>query len=186
MDMMGINFVGKSLLVFLLCSLSSCSNSQNRKEQPSRSSQISLERYIEINKQLVGEEQKIIAQYLEEENLDMHTTETGLWYTISVNGAGDDIVKGKVVTLDYQIWLLDGTLCYSSANDGPKAFLVGQGGVESGLEEGILLLKKGSKATFIMPPHLAHGLLGDDDRIPSRAILRYEIEVIDVKNKNEN
>jgi FKBP-type peptidyl-prolyl cis-trans isomerase len=54
------------------------------------------------------------------------------------------------------------------------------------LEEGILLLKKGSKATFIMPPHLAHGLLGDDDRIPSRAILRYEIEVIDVKNKNEN
>ncbi len=183
---MGINFVGKSLLVFLLCSLSSCSNSQNRKEQPSRSSQISLERYIEINKQLVGEEQKIIAQYLEEENLDMLTTETGLWYTISVDGAGDDIVKGKVVTLDYQIWLLDGTLCYSSANDGQKAFLVGQGGVESGLEEGILLLKKGSKATFIMPPHLAHGLLGDDDRIPSRAILRYEIEVIDVKNKNEN
>lgn len=183
---MGVKIFGKGLLVFLLCSISSCSNSQNRKEQPSKSSQISLERYIEINKQLVGEEQKIIARYVEDEALEMNTTETGLWYEISEEGNGDKIVKGKVVTLDYNIWLLDGTLCYSSANDGQKAFLVGQGGVESGLEEGILLLKRGSKATFIMPPHLAHGLIGDDDRIPSRAILRYEIEVIDVKNKNEN
>lgn len=182
--MMGINIMGKGLLLFLLCSFCSCSNSQNRKEQKSRSSQISLERYIEINRQLVGEEQKLIAQYLEDEDMDMYTTETGLWYAISEEGAGENIVKGKVVTLDYHIWLLDGTLCYSSANDGQKVFLVGQGGVESGLEEGILLLKKGSKATFIMPPHLAHGLIGDDNRIPSRAILRYEIEVIDVKNKN--
>ena len=65
-----------------------------------------------------------------------------------------------------------------------KVFLVGQGGVESGLEEGVLLLKQGSKATFLMPPHLAHGLVGDDDRIPARAILKYKVEVVDVKNKN--
>lgn len=178
--------MGKGLLLILLCSLCSCSNSQNRKEQNSRSSQISLERYIEINRQLVGEEQKVIARYAQDQGLDMHTTETGLWYAISEEGAGINIVAGKVVSLEYSIWLLDGTLCYSSAKDGQKVFLVGQGGVESGLEEGVLLLKKGSKATFIMPPHLAHGLIGDDDRIPSRAILRYEVEVIDVKNKNEN
>ncbi len=184
--MMRINFTGKCLLVFLLCGCCSCSNSQNRKKQQSRSSQITLERYIEINRQLVGEEQKTIARYVEDQGLDMHRTETGLWYVISEEGAGNNVVKGKVVSLDYKIWLLDGTLCYSSANDGQKVFLVGQGGVESGLEEGILMLKKGSKATFIMPPHLAHGLIGDDDRIPSRAILRYEVEVIDVKNINEN
>jgi FKBP-type peptidyl-prolyl cis-trans isomerase len=184
MEMMGIKIMSKALLVLVLCSSFSCSNSQNRKDQKSRSSQISLERYIEINRQLVGEEQKVIAKYNEDQSLDMHTTETGLWYVILEEGAGDDIIKGKVVSLDYKVSLLDGTLCYSSENDGQKVFLVGQGGVESGLEEGILLLKKGSKATFIMPPHLAHGLIGDDDRIPSRAILRYEVEVIDVKNKN--
>ncbi|WP_227625428.1 FKBP-type peptidyl-prolyl cis-trans isomerase [Geofilum rubicundum] len=145
-----------------------------------------MERYIEINKQLVGEEQKVIARYVEEQELDMQTTETGLWYSITEQGVGDFIEAGKVVSLEYKISLLDDTVCYSSENDGQKVFLVGQGGVESGLEEGILLLKKDSQATFIMPPHLAHGLIGDDDRIPSRAILRYEVEVVEVKNKNEN
>lgn len=184
--MMGIYLVKKILLVLILCGFCSCSNSQNRKEQQSRSSQISLEKYIEINKQIIGEEQKVISRYVEEQGLDMHTTETGLWYLITETGVGDNILAGKVVSLQYQIGLLDGTLCYSSGTDGQKVFLVGQGGVESGLEEGVLLLKKGSKATFIMPPHLAHGLIGDDDRIPGRAILRYEVEVIDVKNKTEN
>jgi FKBP-type peptidyl-prolyl cis-trans isomerase len=99
------------------------------------------------------------------------------------NGKGDKIVKGQIVTLNYKISLLDGTVCYSSSNDGQKVFQVGKGGVESGLEEGILMLRKGSKATFIMPPHLAHGLVGDDDRIPSRAILKYEVEVVNVDEK---
>jgi FKBP-type peptidyl-prolyl cis-trans isomerase len=184
--MIGFNMVGKILLVIVFCSFYSCSNSQNRKNERSRSSQISTERYIEINRKLVGGEQKAIARYVEEQGLDMQTTETGLWYIITEKGSGEHIKSGKVVSLDYNISLLDGTLCYSSERDGQKVFLVGQGGVESGLEEGILLLKMGSKATFIMPPHLAHGLIGDDDRIPSRAILRYEVEVVDVKNKNEN
>ena len=184
--MMRIKLVKKSLLLLILCAFCSCSNSQSRKEQQSRSSQISLERYIEINKQLVGDEQKVIFRYAEEQGLDMHTTETGLWYVITESGVGDNIMAGKVVSLEYKIWLLDGTLCYNSEKDGQKVFLVGQGGVESGLEEGVLLLKKGSKATFIMPPHLAHGLIGDDDRIPGRAILKYDVEVIDVKNINEN
>jgi FKBP-type peptidyl-prolyl cis-trans isomerase FkpA len=60
---------------------------------------------------------------------------------------------------------------------------VGRGGVESGLEEGILLLNEGGRAQFIMPPHLAHGLIGDDNQIPSRSIILYEIEVVEVKNK---
>ncbi|TCO09279.1 FKBP-type peptidyl-prolyl cis-trans isomerase [Natronoflexus pectinivorans] len=174
-----LNIIFLISLLFIFCN---CSDSQNR-QQSQRSSQITRDQYIEINRLLIESDQRIISQFVDSMDLDMQRTETGLWYTIENPVDGADIRTGQIVTLNYNIWLLDGTLCYSSDEDGHKVFMVGHGGVESGLEEGILMLKKGSKATFIMPPHLAHGLIGDDDRIPYRAILKYEVEVLDVKDK---
>ena len=58
---------------------------------------------------------------------------------------------------------------------------LGSGGVESGLEEGILLLKLGDKARFIIPSYLAHGLSGDQDKIPPKATLIYTIKIIDLE-----
>ncbi|MFO8000308.1 MAG: FKBP-type peptidyl-prolyl cis-trans isomerase [Marinilabilia sp.] len=170
----------KIIVVSLLIMVSSCSGSQNREESERKSEEISLDTYIEANRTQVTREQERIKEYIEEEGMDMERTGTGMWYNIADSGTGEDIRTGKVVTLDYQIHLLDGTLCYDSDETGPKEFKVGQGGVESGLEQAVLMLKKGAKAKFIMPPHLAHGLVGDDDRIPSRAIIIYDVEVLDV------
>lgn len=166
----------------LLLLISSCGDSQNRARRAKRKP-LTLDETIEMNKIQVGNEQAFITAFVEENDLKMKRTETGLWYTISNDTTGFPVLVDKVVILDYEISLLDGTICYSSDSTGYKEFLVGKGGVESGLEEGILMLRKGSEATFIMPSHLAHGLLGDDDKIPSRAILKYEIKVIDIKDK---
>jgi FKBP-type peptidyl-prolyl cis-trans isomerase len=176
--------VTRTVLLVIFVAICSCSGSQNRSEKRSKKKEIPLETYIQRNKQLVADEQKKIAEYIDKNGLEIEQTQTGLWYSILKPGTGAKVVKGQVVSLKYNIKLLDGSVCYSSEDSGPKVFLVGQGGVESGLEEGILMLQKGSSAIFIMPPHLAHGLVGDDDRIPSRAILVYEIEVLDVKNKS--
>src|SRR5690554_7176596 len=67
-------------------------------------------------------------------------------------------VAGKVVSLNYEIRLLDGTLCYSSDEDGMKVFLVGQGGVESGLEEGVLRSEEHT-SELQSRPHLVCRLL---------------------------
>ncbi|SFE91040.1 FKBP-type peptidyl-prolyl cis-trans isomerase [Thermophagus xiamenensis] len=178
--MRAVPALSKVILSFFLVSFCSCSGSQNRDER-GNSVNIPLETYIKVNRKLVEKEQEKIKQYVEDNQLDMHATGTGLWYRIDEPGTGDFIQKGQIVTLDYKIKLLDGTLCYDSEELGPKEFLVGRGGVESGLEEGILMLKNGGRALFIMPPHLAHGLIGDDEKIPSRAIIIYEVEVVDVK-----
>ena len=61
-------------------------------------------------------------------------------------------------------------------------FKIGQGGVESGLEEAVLLMSVGDKGRFIMPPHLAHGLLGDNNKIPPRSIIVYQAELIKLTN----
>ena len=57
---------------------------------------------------------------------------------------------------------------------------MGKGGVESGLEMAVLLMKDGQKGKFILPPHLGHGLIGDNDKIPPLAILVFDIELLAV------
>lgn len=171
-------------LIFLsvLLLTSSCGDSQNRARRTNRKP-LTLDETIEMNKIQVGNEQAYISAFVKENDLNMQRTETGLWYEVSNDSIEAPVISDKIVILDYEVSLLDGTICYSSDETGYKEFLVGKGGVESGLEEGILMLRKGSEATFILPSHLAHGLMGDDDKIPSRAILKYKIKVIDIKDK---
>lgn len=159
--------------VIFSCKMQSADQKQTRK--------ITAEDLINANRSLVGKDAAEIKKYLQENNIEMLETQTGLWYKIDKNGEGELASLGDIVEIGYTISLLDGTLCYSSDSLGYKTFKIGQGGVESGLEEGILLLKKGSKATFILPPHRAYGLVGDDDKIPGRSTLLYNVEVINLK-----
>ncbi len=162
-------------IVFVSCKIQSNDRAEKRK--------VTSEELISVNRYMVEKDASIIKDYVERNEYNMLETETGLWYQIDKDGQGEYVKKGDVVKLAYEISLIDGTLCYTSDSLGHKMFKVGQGGVEAGLEEGVLLLRKGSKATFIMPPHRAHGLVGDDDKIPGRSILLYKVELIGHKKQ---
>jgi FKBP-type peptidyl-prolyl cis-trans isomerase len=140
------------------------------------------ETLVRINKYLVGEDEDKIRAYIKRRNWTMTTSGTGLWYQIYQKGNGAPAKTGKMASINYKVWLLDGTLCYSSDSLGMKKFRIGKGGVEKGLEEGILLMRVGDKARFIMPPHLADGLIGDQDRIPPRSIILYEVELVQISD----
>ena len=133
-----------------------------------------------VNRYMVKSEKEDIANYMRRHGWKMEETGSGLRYMIYDEGTGEPAAYGKVVTLKYKLWLINGDLVYSSEKDGLKVFQVGKGGVESGLEEGILLLKKGDKARFILPSHLAHGLLGDENRIPPRTAIIYDLELVEL------
>jgi len=133
---------------------------------------------VGANRILVKKDQEKIKAYIQRNNLSLEESPTGLWYGITVKGTGDKAAEGLIATLVYKVSLLDGTLCYDSEVLGAKQFRIGQGGVEAGLEEGLLMLTVGSKATFIMPPHLAHGLPGDGNKIPARSIIVYDVELL--------
>lgn len=169
------------LYVFLLNVVSCVNCDQNNSvtnDVDTKSYNKSLE---EVNRQMLKYESVLIEEYIKANELDVVKTGTGLRYSIINQGEGDVITKGNVVTLEYELSLLSGDLMYSSNIDGCKRFLVGRGGVESGLEEAVMLLRYGSEAIFILPSHLGHGLLGDGSRIPPKAILVYKVKVVDVE-----
>jgi len=138
------------------------------------------ENLVKANKGLVALDQEKIENFVKRHQWDMAVSQTGMWYQVIPSASGDSAVCGKIAHLKYQVSLLDGTICYSSDSTGNLVFKVGQGGVESGLEEAILMMKTGDKGRFILPPHLAHGLLGDENKIPPRTIIVYQAELLNL------
>ena len=55
---------------------------------------------------------------------------------------------------------------------------IGKDNVESGIHEGITYLRVGDKAKLLIPSYLAHGLVGDKNKIPPRATLVVDLHLI--------
>ncbi len=168
----------KYLIMLLLFSVFSCE--EKPQHQPVPISKNEMKNSMETaNRYLLNEEEEDIANYIRRHGLEMTTTGTGLRYQILKQGSEKRIEKGEKVTLEYELGSIAGDLFYSSEKDGVKSFVVGEGGVESGLDEAMTYLHWGDQAKLIIPFHLAYGLHGDDNRIPEYATLVYTIKVID-------
>ena len=171
------------LFLFFVCSCRRY-NTQQPAQDTKANERLENEIILRVNQQLVEEDAEKIKTFAEQHNWQMKVTGSGLWYMIYQNGKGEKSVAGKIATLEYTVLLLDSTICYSSEQSGQKQFLLGKGRVndiEQGLEEGVLLMREGDKARLILPPHLAHGLTGDGDCIPRRAIILYDVELVRLK-----
>lgn len=169
-------------MLLATCLLPACGNKPDRNGISDEEFENTREALVGANRILVKKDQERIKSFVERKGWDMTESASGLWYQVYEKGSGMKAEKEMVISLKYTVSLLDGTLCYSSDSLGIKQFRIGQGGVESGLEEGVLLLREGDRARFIMPPHLAHGLAGDGDRIPQRAIIVYDVEVVGLES----
>ncbi|HUM69094.1 MAG TPA: FKBP-type peptidyl-prolyl cis-trans isomerase, partial [Chloroflexota bacterium] len=89
---------------------------------------------------------------------DYTTTDSGLKYFIFEEGEGDAPQLGDLLTVDFLLWLEDGTFLDSTIDRGtPYSFVLGGDGSLPGLDEGLLLLKEGGRAQLTLPPQLADG-----------------------------
>lgn len=136
---------------------------------------------INANKAAAEEESLQIDGYVRRRKLDVVTTGTGLRYQIYKKGNGEKAAIGKRAVVAYEVSLIDGRVCYSTKEHGPEEFKIGSDRVESGLVEAICYMSVGDKARVIIPSHLAHGLVGDLEKIPIRSTIIYDIELIKLK-----
>lgn len=172
-------------LVVFVFSASQCNpeaeSEQRKKEFESKSPEKQKEILIEANKRFSEQEDLMIEQYISRRKVNFNKTGRGLRYIIHNPNSNPRAQSGEYAKIEYTIKLLNGYTCYSSVNKKPEVFLIERDNVESGLHEGIQLMGVGEKATFIIPSHLAHGLLGDRNKIPPRATLIFDINLIALK-----
>jgi FKBP-type peptidyl-prolyl cis-trans isomerase len=85
------------------------------------------------------------------------------------------------VSVHYAGYLTNGQKFDSSfdRND-PIVINIGVGQVIRGWDEGIMLLREGSKARFIIPSNLGYGPQGAGGVIPPHATLIFEVQLLKV------
>jgi peptidylprolyl isomerase len=124
---------------------------------------------------------KVVAKAWSVPDEAFKTTASGLKYAIVKEGTGNYADSGDVVTVNYSGYLSDGTLFDSSVErDEPISFVLGMEQVIKGWDEGIRLMKKGSKVRFIIPPELAYGRIALD-KIPANSTLTFDVELLDIQ-----
>jgi peptidylprolyl isomerase len=109
-------------------------------------------------------------------------TPSGLQAIDIVAGTGSLPAAGDTMVVNYTGWLAsDGTM-FDSSLDGtePFTFVLGQGGVIAGWDEGVSSMLKGGKRRLIVPPDLAYGEAGRPPTIPASATLIFDIDLIEI------
>lgn len=107
-------------------------------------------------------------------------TSMGIRYIILREGEGDQPKPGDRVKVLYVGRLLNGTI-FDENNDREKPFdfRVRRGMVIEGWEQTLQLMKRGERRLVIIPPELGYGTRGQPPKIPRRATLVFEIELLD-------
>ncbi len=167
------------ILIFVLLS-AACKDDVKTKHKSIDKKKVE-EAFVKINKAYIKVEDQQIDDYLNRRNWNFIRTKSGLRYLIYKKGVGREIKSGDVVTIEYSISLIRGEEIYSSKKLGDKTFQVDKSDEPSGLHQVIKLLRVGDRAKVVMPSYLAYGLIGDENKIPSKATLFYDIYVKKVK-----
>jgi FKBP-type peptidyl-prolyl cis-trans isomerase len=109
-------------------------------------------------------------------------TSTGLRYLVLKEGAkeGASPVPGDRVRVLYKGMLLDGTV-FDQSQDPAQPFSprVGREELIAGWEQALQRMRKGEKWLLIVPYELGYGTRGQPPRIPRRATLVFEMELLD-------
>jgi FKBP-type peptidyl-prolyl cis-trans isomerase len=129
-------------------------------------------------------DEDIIKKYIADNGISTAQRQSsGLYYVpITAAPAGIRAVAGRTVSVLYTGMLMDGTVFDASSRHGntPISFKLGTGRVIAGWDEGIALMRKGEKGQLLIPSALAYGDNSPSAAIPSNAVLRFEVELVDV------
>lgn len=118
-----------------------------------------------------------IEEYVAAEGLNTIISEDGLYYTIDVEGEGDNPVPDSRVSVIYTGFFLNGDV-FDSSNGNPITF--GLREVIQGWTLGIPLFKPGGSGTLILPSGLAYGEVGNSG-IPPNYPIAFTVELIEVE-----
>ena len=114
-------------------------------------------------------ERKERQMYREENNITVEPTESGLYFILQDSGYGDYAEMGDTVTINYEGYLLDGSLLatniegvaieYELYNPNetyePYEFVMGTYQMLAGIEEALTYMREGATAQLIIPSSLS-------------------------------
>jgi FKBP-type peptidyl-prolyl cis-trans isomerase FkpA len=116
-----------------------------------------------------------IKAYLAANTIKADSVSRGLYIANTTVGTGANPKTTSTVTVNYKGYLTNG--CVFDQSTSPVTFSLSN--LIEGWKIGIPLMKKGGKATMVIPSAIGYGANGTGAKIPGYSILVFEIELVD-------
>jgi gliding motility-associated peptidyl-prolyl isomerase len=171
---------------FLSIIASSCKQHQDARKPISQTSGSFMKKSIARNKKLVAsEETEIEALIKSNPNVKYIASKKGYWYTYETKNEIDSLTpkKGDVAFFDYEIKDLKGAVIYSELELRPQIYYVDKQNIMMGLRDGIKLMRKNEKVSFLFPSNMGYGYRGDEKKIGANQPLICTVTLRDFKSE---
>lgn len=177
----------KLILVFTASILMVHCSQQQARRPISQTSNTFMKESVARNKVLIkGEEGKIDSVIKNNPQNQYIASKKGYWYFYETKSTSNDTLKpkkGDIAYFDYEIKDLIGNVIYSDIELKPQVYKVDKENIITGLQDGIKLMKKKEKITFLFPSHIAYGFRGDTKRIKSSMPIVCTVTLNDFKSE---
>jgi gliding motility-associated peptidyl-prolyl isomerase len=176
--------LSKTMLLFVAFILLLSCKQQQARMPLSRSSGTFMKESAERNKKLLaGEEGKLDSIIKSNPKIKYFASKKGYWYHYITKNDRDTLrpKKGDIAEFDYEIMDLKGNVVYSEVELRPQTYLVDKQNILMGLRDGIKLMRKNEKVSFLFPSHMAFGYRGDSKRINSNEPIICNVTLNDFK-----
>lgn len=120
-----------------------------------------------------------IQDFISANNTSFQQSSSGLYYNIASQGNTPLATSSSFVVFDLRGQLLDGTSTGNTFGVDTDVRIDLSQNIIPGLEESLMLLGEGGRGTFILPPELAFGSIGNGI-VPGDAPILYEIEILGI------
>lgn len=132
------------------------------------------ENLANANRYIVESEETQINSYVERRGWKVKRLACGARVYEFEMGNGKPVEWEEDVVIGYKLESLTGNTIYEGVKDTVK---VGRQKPTLGLDAALTQLKHGSKAYVIVPSNQGYGVVGDGDRVTSRMVLVYKLEI---------
>ncbi len=134
-----------------------------------------------------AKDDQILKEYFAKNNIKASKTASGLYYVITKEGSGETAKANQKVHMYYYGKFMDGKKFDANVDENfkpvagrdPLVFTLGVGQVIRGWDEGVQLLKPGTRATLYLPSGIGYGS-ANRGPIPANSILVFDVELISV------
>lgn len=138
------------------------------------------ENLINANRYIAQSEETQIDAYVARRGWQMQRLPAGVRVMTVREGRGRRVDYEDTVSIRYRLEAINGAVVYDNVSE---TVVVGRMQPTRGLDAALRTLREGSTARVILPSEQAYGVPGDGNRVKSRMVLIYEVEVMKINNK---
>lgn len=112
---------------------------------------------VQANEKLIIAEDSLVSLYVNKTDSGFRRNKSGFWYKINYPTNHQQVKTSGKYRIQYSVYSLDNNFLLNET----KWIETGKREVIRGLDEALLLMHRGEKASLIIPWYLAYGLKGD-------------------------